>query len=722
MLKFQATSDSNKKTAAKTAQVPSNITIGNPQLPNNLHSTGKTIETQEESSASLSWESHAPVPNKINEKLLLEEGMDNTMGLLNNLMSNVTSFDSAAQENPNDYLEADGATNDVEESGFVKIDSSQKIITLEEEAKKHIKSQPGSMGSLFALMTGSFFNGESPSKHQDEKNNEETTNSEAVRTSDYECNNCDEYLVASNEGSDEEYVSPRSCSESCNDENLVYLTPTGTLERSGDKGQGDFAYSVNSGDLFDKLLNNGDGGDGKQVSEEAVTDSDLIGDCTLASPTSAESPVADGNTTICNDDAVTESYSGIIITNGVEPDLNICEIVEEEDPCEAFESALLKSPVASPSHTFLEDSSKFVDASTNTSIYDLNILRYGKIPDGYKWLSTNDRCITTGIKVIDNDKIPLKSMLDKGCTALEEDIDLASKKESEVISEVKSILERLHDMFPNFPADFIKEVVDKCNEDFNWAVDILVNSVPEDGMILDEEKIRERRAQRAAQEANGTPEKSSCGKGKPSSSSDSNDSNSEASTHSIRNGTKKKKKFVQDEKSLQLQREFEEKLKINDASYNPHILRVKRWKQGEITSPDKFEELPATTSDVIEFTPEYNAIREAEEQQSISEDFMDFSHSLTSDIPEAEDISSETSNSDEIMELSLGCELIKSLENEFGNLECQFTDSLLPVVHVKKSMAQQLYALWIESVQQQLRSQQEQFDEMISKGAEYNLS
>lgn len=71
---------------------------------------------------------------------------------------------------------------------------------------------------------------------------------------------------------------------------------------------------------------------------------------------------------------------------------------------------------------------------------------------------------------------------------------------------------------------------------------------------------------------------------------------------------------------------------------------------------------------------------------------------------------------EETMELKLGYEFIRVLENEFGNPCFETPDNLFPVIQIKKSMAQELYALWIESMQRQVWAMQERLDAMIAEG------
>ena len=73
------------------------------------------------------------------------------------------------------------------------------------------------------------------------------------------------------------------------------------------------------------------------------------------------------------------------------------------------------------------------------------------------------------------------------------------------------------------------------------------------------------------------------------------------------------------------------------------------------------------------------------------------------------------SDSEEIVEINVGDFFIKSLEKNLSNMECELPEGINPVIQVRKSLLQELHALWIESLQEQLWDKDKQY-EAIQKG------
>lgn len=81
--------------------------------------------------------------------------------------------------------------------------------------------------------------------------------------------------------------------------------------------------------------------------------------------------------------------------------------------------------------------------------------------------------------------------------------------------------------------------------------------------------------------------------------------------------------------------------------------------------------------------------------------------------------SSTNSLSEEMVEVKVGKEFVENLEKQFGNSEFAFPDGLFPVIQMKKSQAQELYALWLESMQQQQKVHKALIDECIENGKQF---
>lgn len=333
------------------------------------------------------------------------------------------------------------------------------------------------------------------------------------------------------------------------------------------------------------------------------------------------------------------------------------------------------------------ESTEKSDSSTNTSNYDFNVLYVGGTSE-YKILGTQSRTINNSPSLSLPSKPPLKLMLDK--SSMTTVVDILSGEESlefKTEQETMKDLDELIEMFPNLPRDDITEIYKNlCSCNFNWTVDMLLDGVPEN--VTKYSKIEAPKIETDVESQQSTPRRERIDKIKQSSSSESNDGDSKSQSPK-----KRREKHKVSSDALELKRQIEEKMIMSEASYHPHILRVKRWKNGE---PDPEEKLPHTPTLESE-----DLCRETQSPKS-SESTDDFTE---------DDIEPE-----EMMELNLGRDFIKVLENEFGNPDFQFPGGLFPVIQIKKSMAQQLHALWIESMEQQLNAQQEQLDKMIEKG------
>ncbi|XP_046747163.1 NEDD4-binding protein 2 [Diprion similis] len=366
------------------------------------------------------------------------------------------------------------------------------------------------------------------------------------------------------------------------------------------------------------------------------------------------------------------------------------------------------------------------DSSTNTSSYDFNVLYVGGTSE-YRIMSAESRSINNNTSLVVEEKPPLKLMLDK--SSMTSVVDILSGEESlEFRTEVETIknMEKLLDMFPNVPHEDIMEIYKNlCNCDFDWTVDVLLDGVPENAtkytkiespkIVLDRQATPSAGSSEAgdSESQNSTPHKERLDKIKQqSSSSESNEGNAKVQ-HQNSSPRKKKDRHRVSEEKLKLKRQIEEKMVINEASYNPHILRVKRWKNGEpdITT-EEHTDVQTQIKNVLDSVQSLTSETEDCVEETLSPETSESTDDFTEDDIEPE----------EIMELNLGHDFIKILENEFGNPEFQFPDGLFPVIQIKKSMAQQLHALWIESMEQQLNAQQERLDQMIESDAEYARS
>ncbi|XP_024940465.1 uncharacterized protein LOC107267364 isoform X2 [Cephus cinctus] len=364
------------------------------------------------------------------------------------------------------------------------------------------------------------------------------------------------------------------------------------------------------------------------------------------------------------------------------------------------------------------------DVSTNTSSYDFNVSYVGGTSEReYTVVDAFNRSINEGLVFTPVDQPPLKLMLDK--SSMTGEVNILSSDDSpdiEIVNDTEDRIIELMDLFPNIPKDHLMEIYGKlCNYNFNWAVDVLLEGIPDDGIKYQKPESSNNQGIELLSCTEMTLDKKSNRLKQQSTSSESNDSESNAQSQT---GTPKKKKDKNrvSEANLVLKKQIEEKLKISDASYNPHILRVKRWKNGEpdITS-DEIIEQQTLNKEAIEFADFSNLEDDGYTMESSSLLTTENATSLPEQY-ESTESTDDDSEEGEMMELNLGQDFIQILANEFGDPEFELPDGLFPVIQIKKSMAQGLYALWVESMQRQLDAQQEQLDQMIAKDAEYAKS
>ena len=147
----------------------------------------------------------------------------------------------------------------------------------------------------------------------------------------------------------------------------------------------------------------------------------------------------------------------------------------------------------------------------------------------------------------------------------------------------------------------------------------------------------------------------------------------------------KGKKSKKSEDTLLLQQELEKKFIINESTYHPHILRVKRWKNKEPDLSYEQIEYQQQNKDVIEFqdlqfhTPEEEAAYMFQLEQN--DNFMQFQEDgayglnpecYLQDGDKLEYYSQDYSEPEEMIELNVGTEFIKCLEGHFGNTILNF--------------------------------------------------
>lgn len=137
---------------------------------------------------------------------------------------------------------------------------------------------------------------------------------------------------------------------------------------------------------------------------------------------------------------------------------------------------------------------------------------------------------------------------------------------------------------------------------------------------------------------------------------------------------------VETESESQIRRQIEEQFEISDDHYSPHVRKIRDFRRGYVSSPTEAE---STTS-------------------TLMPQDMDVDEQCAG----GGDIGAE---GDELIEVDLGVELVCQLDNVFGADAFQ-RDSLKDIkttVFLPRTLGQQLYAIWMESLYNQIEEQRQ---------------
>ncbi|KAK0081434.1 hypothetical protein PV325_012186 [Microctonus aethiopoides] len=257
-----------------------------------------------------------------------------------------------------------------------------------------------------------------------------------------------------------------------------------------------------------------------------------------------------------------------------------------------------------------------------------------------------------------------KLMLDKSSMTgdvfnIKNDPDLNDENES--VDRVFELIE----LFPNIPREYLSEIYEKCMKNFDWTVEVLLDGVPDDVTIK------------------------------------------------VPNETDVADDIINPESPSMLN---------NDTIYCEETNSCDMDLMKNQTSIEYFNEYYLDKHDGIEI--DVKSLNDMDYVDNVEADiFDDASLHLTESDNQQELTESEKSpEPEETIELNLGCEFVRTLENQFGNPDFHMPDGFQPIISIKKSIAQELYALWIESMYQQLNVRHEQLDQMIAKDAEFAKS
>ncbi|XP_044262749.1 NEDD4-binding protein 2-like [Tribolium madens] len=267
--------------------------------------------------------------------------------------------------------------------------------------------------------------------------------------------------------------------------------------------------------------------------------------------------------------------------------------------------------------------------------------------DSYKMVTAQNRDISVGtpVRVLPP---PKKTMLDQSC--MTDDIP-------EEITNEEVRIKDLMDLFPRVPKSSLRELFNKCNKNFHWTVDLLLEDNNLEGVETNEDDEDE------------TP-------------SVSNPEVPSVETEEPETSKVKlfKRKTISGD-SLELKKCLESKFDINREFYSDHVYKVKQFKFGPHESQPSTSAVPDSDSD------------------SESDD-------STQDDPK------------NMIELNLGETFVNQLETLFGGDDGAFPKGYQPVVQMPLNLARQIYCFYIESLCQQMDAQTHILERLVKEDEE----
>ncbi|XP_077286930.1 uncharacterized protein LOC143911773 [Arctopsyche grandis] len=327
---------------------------------------------------------------------------------------------------------------------------------------------------------------------------------------------------------------------------------------------------------------------------------------------------------------------------------------------ENFES-LLTPPAVNNLHSNIIVSS--CEAGTNTRSFDINPAN----ENCFKVLSAGSRDINLhNVTTLPNNILKAKLTLDKGVMTSELTMDPGGSVES---SRLQSVAE-LKDLFSNIPEKYIHDVLDKCNGDVNWTVEILLDGKNNENFIdlpeivsktFETNHVQEKVASVALNTSETSEKKSKMNK-----------------VHS-----KVRKDKSPSEISTELKKQIEGSFQFSNDHYSDHCLKLKKKIHGE---------------EVDVKTP----------SEDVDVDNEGRSSSESSDEPDS---------NDKVVSFRMGRDFFKQLDTMYGT-NSAWDDNLEPIIHLPTSLVNQIHALWLESICNQIEVQRGYSEIMMAEDEE----
>ncbi|KAK9498375.1 hypothetical protein O3M35_003021 [Rhynocoris fuscipes] len=336
------------------------------------------------------------------------------------------------------------------------------------------------------------------------------------------------------------------------------------------------------------------------------------------------------------------------------------------------------------------------DASSNTNHNDFDILKRVNNMDYAANFANNIRIGNPWFEsapFVSNTKAIPSSVLMLDKSSMTQDV------ETNHINNSVAAVDSLQQMFPTIKREHLDELLNKCGNDLDWAVGLLLDSGHEMCEFTTTPELYQDNSSTTILDNDD------------SSKSDEIDLNATSAASTSSNGAcsrvqQKKKRKIQvhlSEDSLNLLQNFQEKFQLSDEHYSENITKLRKHRSfNTIESIANNDGL--TTIQDAELLPTSSEVKEAP--------------SAAEDVVEEEEEEEEREND---VALVLDKHLVVQLQNKFGGL---ISSNLIPdetVIHIPQSLARQFYSYTFDAIYEHLEEQQAVIDLLIREaGAEEN--
>ncbi|XP_045769838.1 NEDD4-binding protein 2 isoform X2 [Maniola jurtina] len=319
-------------------------------------------------------------------------------------------------------------------------------------------------------------------------------------------------------------------------------------------------------------------------------------------------------------------------------------------------------------------------------------------------------------------KMPEKWMLDKSTSTNNEILTDTFRCQNE-----EQHFAAFRKLFKNIARSDLRDIFDNCCGDVNWAVEIVLDGVASNQLDIvnnDDCSDTEIDAQidnvdlcQCLSAYDIIPNSSS----PPIIEENVNPIDNAPSSSRL----KGKKGNSVSENSMQLKRQIEQNVVISDNHYSEHCLKIRKFRRGECYN----EEVENANGDESNTT-----LISALDRYITGSDFTSTSpnvqHSPCHSTPstsKVENVNTEmcdedSSASDEIektVNVNLGREFIAQLDEMFGRRNMDYPASVIPKVNMPVSLLNEINALWMESLMNQLEEDAKQSEIMVQQDEEF---